>query len=316
MSEGGRPGPMGAGWLSPRARERLDRAARAGPEPLRPPPIGDLAAVARWRAAVHEAWLDGDPPAEACGHREDRVAGVRVLRSVPPAGDGSPLVVYLHGGGYTLGSPEVALPITERLARGCEVVSVDYRLAPEHPCPAGVGDAEAVTRALLAVDHDRPLVLAGDSAGANLALSAALSVGSHPAPAALVLFSPHTDATPSAEHETSGRPSDLDRAGARWLAEAYQGDLAPDDPRLSPALGDLSGLPPILIQVGTIDTCFEQGIRLARRARSAGVEVDLDVWEGLWHTWHYHRDLPEADRALAEAVTFARRAAGLPPPPT
>ena len=271
--------------------------------------MDDLDAVARWRAEVHRAWLDGDPSAEACGHREAWLAGVRVLRSGPAPSH--PLLVYLHGGGYALGSPEVALPITERLARGLEIVSVDYRLAPEDPCPAAIDDANAVYRFLLDTTDDRqPILVGGDSAGANLALSIALTARERgwPSPAGLLLFSPHL----GVELDRSGAPatddhrrSDVDRTASAWLAEAYRGHLDPGDPRLSPLGRDLADLPPILIQVGTADTSFEQGVRLARRARAAGVDVVFDVWEGLWHTWHYHRDLPEADRALAEAVNFA-----------
>ncbi|MEL6984977.1 MAG: alpha/beta hydrolase fold domain-containing protein [Actinomycetota bacterium] len=297
---------IGAGELSDAALARL---ARASPSPLVPPARDDQAAVSAWRDTITAAWLDGDPSPEACGHRADHVAGVPVLRSAPVA-DG-PLMVYLHGGGTVLGSPAVAVPITERLATGgLEVVSVQYRLAPEHPCPAAIDDAAAVVAALAG---DRPLVVAGDSAGANLALSCALrdrDAGDH-AIAGLVLFSPQVDHRP---HRSSTdrsndpqRPSDLDAAGARWFTDAYRGTLSVDDPMLSPLWADLAGLAPVLIQVGTIDTCFEQGARLARRARNAGVDVTLDVWDGLWHTWHYHRDLPEADRALAEAAAWARR---------
>lgn len=234
------------------------------------------------------------------------MAGIAVLRSAPV--DDGPLIVYLHGGGAVLGSPAVSLPITERLAAsGLEIVSIDYRLAPEHPCPAAIDDATAVVTEL---GDGRPLVLAGDSAGANLALSCALrrrDTGGGPI-AGLVLLSPHVDhRSPGSVSGRPSRPSDLDAEGARWFTDAYRGSRPVDDPILSPLWADLTGLAPMLIQVGTIDTCFEHGVRLARRARRAGVDATLDVWEGLWHTWHYHRDLPEADRALAEAATWARR---------
>lgn len=258
---------------------------------------------------MHGAWLDGDPPVERCGHRPDEIEGIRVLRST--AVDDGPLILYLHGGGFALGSPDVALPITERLTDGgLEIVSVDYRLAPEHPCPAAITDSVAVARAVSARAGGRSLVLAGDSAGANLAISVAqqLRDGGGAGATGLLLLSPHVDhgvgRAPGNGHD---RPSDVDRAAARWLAAAYRGSLSSDDHRLSPLRGDLGGLPPILIQVGSIDTSFEQSARLASEARSAGVEVVLDVWEGLWHTWHYHRDLPEADLALAEAAAWVRR---------
>lgn len=308
------PPVLGAGSLSAQARARLARPA--GP-PLRPPPIDDLSAVGRWRIEVHRAWLEGDPPVESCGHREASLDRVRVLRTAPVAD--RPRILYLHGGGYALGSPEVAVPITERLAPGAEVVSVDYRLAPEHPFPAGLDDAAAAFRALAAERPDTAIVVAGDSAGANLALSLALSLvreqGSAAAgnrlaiPAGLILFSPHVEVSePDRDPDSDrgrDRPTDLDDDGARWLVDAYRGPLPREHPGLSPGRADLRGLPPILIQVGTIDTSFDHGVRLARRARSAGVEVTLDVWHGLWHTWQYHRDLPEADQALSEAAAFA-----------
>lgn len=294
--------------MSAEARARLARPSAAA---LRLPPVDDLEAVARWRDGVHRAWLDGDPSAERCGHREEVIGGVRVLRT--SASGPGPLVVYLHGGGFALGSPEVAMAITERLAgHGLEVVSVDYRLAPEHPCPAAIDDAVAVCRAL---DTDtggtgRGVVLAGDSAGANLALSAALRLRGRgeSAVTGLLLLSPHVDHRSGRPTDGNGtRPTDLDRDGAAWLRDAYRGALPTDHLLLSPLWASLRGLPPILIQVGSIDTSFEHAVRLARLSRLAGVEVVLDVWEGLWHTWHYHRDLPEADRAISEAATFALR---------
>ncbi len=301
--------------LSPQARERL---ARAAGQPLRPPPPDDHAAVAQWRAEVHTAWLAGDPPAAACGHEPVTIAGVRCLWAPgsgagPDAagpGDGGPLaaegplLVYFHGGGYSLGSPEVALPITQRLAAGgVAVVSVDYRLAPEHPWPAAVDDAVTVFRALRQAAPRRPLAVGGDSAGGNLALSVTqrtrLDAGGRGGPAAMVLFSPHLD------HGGPLRPGDdTDEVGAAWLRTAYCGRANPDDPGISPLRGDLSGLPPTLVQVGTRDELLGQAARFARAARRAGCEVTLDVWDGLWHTWQYHRDLPEADRALAEAAAF------------
>lgn len=305
---------MGLGPLSAQARERL---ARPAGEPLRPPPPDDHPAVARWRAEVHAAWLAGDPPAAACGHEPVTIAGVRCLwapgSGAGPMGGGGgplahegPLLVYLHGGGYSLGSPEVSLPITQRLAAGgVAVLSVDYRLAPEHPWPAAVDDAVAVFRALGGAAPRRPLAVGGDSAGGNLALSVAqrtrLDAGDRGRPAAMVLFSPHLD------HGGPLRPGDdTDEAGAAWLRAAYCGRANPDDPGISPLRGDLSGLPPTLVQVGTRDGLLGQAARFSRAARRSGADVVLDVWDGLWHTWQYHRDLPEADQALAEAAAFVR----------
>ncbi len=318
---GGEPATgIGDGVLSAEARARLARPATTA---LRPPPADDTEAVSAWRADVHRAWLEGDPPPQERGHREDEIGGVRCL--VAGAGDGrGPVVVYAHGGGYALGSPEVAVPITEGLvAAGLDLVSVDYRLAPEHPFPAGLDDVVAVHRTV--ARSGRPVVLAGDSAGANLVVSAALAERSArtSGAVALVLLSPHLDHGPAGgggDAEVDGprggrhrhRRHDVDDEAAQWLRTAYCGGRRPDDPAVSPLrtpLSRLGRLPPLLIQVGTDDLSFDHGVRLARRVRTAGVAVDLDVWVGMWHTWHYHRELPEAARALASAAAFARRLA-------
>jgi acetyl esterase/lipase len=202
----------------------------------------------------------------------------------------------------------VAVPISARLAIGAEVVSIDYRLAPEHPYPAALEDTLAVYRYVARRHPHRPVVLAGDSAGANLAVSCALAVRRDGGvmPAALVLLSPHLshhrpDATDS---RPAGPLEDVDAAAAAWLSVAYCGSRQPDDPAVSPLYADLRGLPPTLVQVGGAERLLTDSIRFARLARRAGVEVILDVWDGLWHTWHYHRELPEADRALAEVRAF------------
>lgn len=207
--------------------------------------------------------------------------------------------MYLHGGGYVLGSPGVTIPITTALSTSLHVISVDYRLAPEHPFPAAVDDAIAVIEAV--GEDDRPVWLGGDSAGGGIALCAAQrcagrSDGS--TPAGLVLLSPHLD------HATWRPADDPAHVEVAAMSRAYRGDLAADDPLVSPLRGELAGLPPILIQTGTADHLHQQALAFARRARAAGVVVELDVWIELWHAWHYHPELPEAQRALAEAAAY------------
>jgi acetyl esterase/lipase len=288
---------IGAGPLSEAALARLTRGTE---ERLELPDLSDRGAVAAWRSGIHEAWGEGTEPDEV-PHRRLFVAGVECLEAGPP---GAPMLLYLHGGGYALGSPGVAAPITARLARRLHVVSVAYRLAPEHPFPAALDDALAVYAALLGreVSRTRRVAVAGDSAGGGLSLALALRVRAEARrpPLALVLLCPHLDhADPSVDRS----------GGVAALAAAYRGAVPADDPRVSPLRGDLGGLPPTLVQAGTRDALLPQAVRFARRAHVAGSPVTLDIWDGLWHTWQYHRDLPEADRALTEAAAFVEVAA-------
>ena len=292
---------IGAGWRSEAAQARLARGV--GDPDLDRPDLGDPVrvdpdAVDRWRAAVHRAWGEGCVAGEA-DHQPARIAGVDVLVAGPP--DAPLTVVYAHGGGYVLGSPGVAVPITARLARHLRVVSVDYRLAPRHPFPAALDDVSAVFEALLA-DATTPVALAGDSAGGALALGAALRAPG--GPCAVVLFCPHLDHGPVPDDHREPVPT---RSDGRELVALYRAGSDPTDGLLSPgraATHRLAGLPPTLVQAGTDDALHRQAVRLVRRARVAGAPVTLDLWDGLWHAWQYHRDLPEADRAIAEAVEF------------
>lgn len=298
---------IGAGPRSPAAEERLGRPNDSVPVPR--PDFEDHASVARWRRRINAAWGEtGDPRVP---HRTVEIGGVRCLEAGPA--DGWP-VVYAHGGGYCLGSAAVATPITARLVaqqplaqaphtpateagRTVRVVSVDYRLAPEHPFPAALDDVVAVCEE---VGRDGPYAAAGDSAGGGLVLAAAVNLRSRgEGPAALALLSPHLD------HVGSRDALDDDTAA---LLAAYVGDADPADPRLSPLRAVLSGLPPTLIQVADGEAGRRDAATLSRRLRAAGVATDLDLWAGMWHTWHYHA-IAEADLALAEARAFLSRAA-------
>lgn len=262
--------------------------------PLATPDLGDSAAVARWRAAVNTGWGEDNDP--AWPHESVLVRGVRCL----VAGNTSaPTVVYVHGGGYVLGSAAVAIPITARLAVAARVISVDYRLAPEHQFPGALEDVIAVCEELS--EAGTVYALAGDSAGGSLALGASLVLRDRglAGPTAIALLSPHLD------HAGESGPS-LEAEETRPLLDAYLGETDPTDPLASPLRADLAGLAPVLIQVASGEPLAQQSIALSRRLRRAGTECVLDIWNGLWHTWHYHRDLPEADLALSEVRQFLR----------
>jgi acetyl esterase/lipase len=219
-------------------------------------------------------------------------------------------IIYLHGGGFILGSAQsnlgTALRISARTA--IPILSVDYRLAPEYPFPAGLDDALAAYRWLLDGNYGPgDIVVYGDSAGGGLTLSLALAARNVglPQPAALVLLSPATDLTLQSDTRTTLAAYDpvLTPAGIDRL-QLYAGDHDLSDPLISPVFADLSGLPPMLIQVGTREMLLSDAVRLARRARGDGVDVTLDVWDGMWHVWQDQPDLPEAEQATAEISAF------------
>ena len=257
------------------------------------PDLTDAEAVARWRAQTNALWGEDDDP--SVPHRQEVMGGMACLVAGPPPDAGVPTVVYAHGGGYVLGSAGVAIPITARLARRMRVVSVDFRQPPEYPFPAALDDVLAVYRAL--ASSGASVALAGDSAGGTLALSAAvIATAEGVPPVAIVLLSPLLDHV-----AVPGRPSPGD--DERSLIDCYTGDADPADPRLSPLRAELGGLTPVLVQAAVDEPLASQAHEFQRRATLAGVDVTLDLWEGMWHTWHYHA-LPEAYLALDEAADF------------
>lgn len=293
---------MNPGGRSPEAEARLARLAADGDGDLPLPDLADRAVVGHWRRAQHEAWGEDGAPGEAA-HDPGTVAGVPVLRAGPV--DGPPLL-YLHGGGFCLGSAGTVRPITARLAAaGLAVTSVSYRLAPEHPHPAGLDDAAAVHRALAA--DDRPPMLAGDSAGANLALGLALRLGADTVAGAppTVLFSPVLDLR---DHRAGG-----ESAALAEMVDAHLGTADPADPEVSPLAasdGALASLGPLLLQTTDGERLHPQAVRFQERALAAGVDSTLQVWAGLWHAWHYHRELPEAHVAVDTAAAWLVDRAG------
>ncbi len=271
------------------------------------PDLTDLVAVARWRADQHAAWGDDVLPDEP-PHQEILAGGVRTLWAGPAfdrTGPAPTAVVYLHGGGFCLGSPGTAAPITARLARpngadqGLTIVSVDYRLAPEHPFPAALDDAERVVHTLLG---GRRLILAGDSAGASLAFGLWQRLGGERV-AGIIGLSPLLDVRP-----LFGRRSASPLNGSSLIA-AYVGRADPADPLVSPSAmtePQLATLPPVLLQTTPGDALHPAAVLFAERIEAVGGLVEHQVWEGLWHAWQYHRELPEAQAAVDLAADFAR----------
>jgi len=240
--------------------------------------------------------------------------GVQAEWTEAPGAEPGRAIVYFHGGGYVLGSLDSHRPLVTRIARAARarVLSVDYRLAPEHPHPAAVEDGVAATRFALAQGvPPSGLALAGDSAGGGLTVATlvALRDGGASLPAVAACMSPWLDLTLSgesvasrAEEDVMVTPKDL-----RKMAAAYAAGGDPRAPTASPVFADLTGLPPLLLQVGTSEILLDDSTRLAERIREAGGEVELDVWDDMLHVWHSFADiLPEAREAIERVAAFLR----------
>ena len=193
-------------------------------------------------------------------------------------------------------------------AAGWRSLVIDYRLAPEHPFPAGLDDVVAVCRS---VGERGPYALVGDSAGANLLFSAMLVLRDRggPPPVAAVLISPWADLTLASpgpvepEDDPFGHLDDLPQFAA-WYLEGAD----PGSPLASPVFADPAGLPPMLVQVGTTESLFGDAVRVAEAARRGGGEAELEVWNGMFHTWHgYVGALSGADEAIVSIGDFLRR---------
>ncbi len=231
-----------------------------------------------------------------------------------PKGD-SPVVLYLHGGGFIACSPETHRPLVSSLVRRIQGTAYvpAYRLAPEHPFPAALDDARMAYRYLLDECNIAPsrLVIAGDSAGGGLALALALSLRDEgiPLPAAIVAFSPWTDlaATGQSLDENSERCAMFAGDTIRRAARFYVGAADPQEPRLSPLYGNFHALPPILIHASHDEVLRDDSVRLAERARSDGVEVEVRLWSRVPHVWQFFAAvLPEARESLDIASRFIR----------
>ncbi len=222
-----------------------------------------------------------------------------------------PALLYLHGGGFIACSARQYRSLTGCFAKaGFRVFAPDYRLAPEHPFPSGLEDAIAAWTALSA---DGPAVIAGDSAGGNLALGVMTEARRRglPLPAAACLFSPSTDLLGRGASivENAKRDAMFTPEALLAIAPAYLQGVDPADPRASPLEADLTGLPPLLIHCAEREMLRDDSVALAERAEQAGVAVRLKIWPVVPHAWQLGAGfLPEANRSLGEAADFMRLA--------
>lgn len=244
------------------------------------------------------------------------IAGIPAEIHAPQKVQPDRFILYLHGGGFVSGSPRTHRGIAGRLARGvlAEVIVPDYRLAPEHPFPAATEDATAAYLALLArgIDPSR-IAVAGDSAGGNLIFSMLLKLKGEglPMPAAAVGLSPFADFTASGESFHLNAASDplLHVRGFPSVVNAYAPGVDARDPLLSPLFGELSGLPPTLIQCGSDEILLDDAVRMHKALREAGVACELEVWPRMPHVWQaFASFLPEGRKAMDRIYAFLQGA--------
>lgn len=243
--------------------------------------------------------------------------GVRAEWTSVPGVDDDRVVMYVHGGGYVIGSLDSHRELVARIARAgnCRALAVDYRLAPEHPFPAAVDDALSAYRWLLSqgVDAAR-IAIAGDSAGGGLTLAALVAIrdAGLPLPAAGVCLSPWVDMEAVGDSMTTRDALDpmVHKAGLLEMAAQYLNGADSRSPLAAPLHADLGGLPPLLVQVGTSETLYDDSTRIAAKARAAGVDVTLQEYDELFHVFQAFAMLPEAQQATDHIGAFVRSKTG------
>lgn len=221
------------------------------------------------------------------------------------------LLLFLHGGGYCLGSAKSHRPLVTRLSKALRIkaVSVDYRLAPEHVFPCAVDDGVTALNWAMS-QSDGPVLIAGDSAGGGLTLASLLRQREQgrPLPQGVYLISPWTDLTGSGDSIKSRAAADP-MLKPDWLttgAQLYLEDTPADTPEASPLFADLAGLPPMFIQTGDDEILRDDSIRFAQKLEQAGVPVHCEIWTALWHDFPLFAPLlPEADLALERLTNWA-----------
>jgi len=228
---------------------------------------------------------------------------------------GDAALLYLHGGGYVIGSPRSHRHMLAALGAdsGLPIFCADYRLAPENKFPAAVDDGVAAYKGLLdsGIAAGR-LAIAGDSAGGGLTIATLVAAKDEglPMPACAVVFSPWVDLSQGGESFRTRAQRDpmVKKDGIDQMATAYLGGAEAKTPLASPVFADLRGLPPLLIQVGTEEALHDDAVALKARAEAAGVEVSFESWGGMIHVFQaFHPILAEGRDALARAGAFVKR---------
>jgi epsilon-lactone hydrolase len=242
--------------------------------------------------------------------------GVQAEWTSTPDANQDNAILYLHGGGYVIGSLDSHRHLAAEAGRqaGARTLAIHYRLAPEHPFPAAVDDTVAAYRYLLdsGIKPSR-ICIAGDSAGGGLVVGALLAIkdAKLPLPACGWCISPWVDMEALGESFTDRSETDptVQRATIQGMAKWYMGSADPRHPYAAPIYGDLRGLPPLLIQVGSVETLLDDSLQLARKCAIDDVPVSLQIWPEMIHIWHIFFPMLAAGRqALASGGDFVRNA--------
>jgi epsilon-lactone hydrolase len=292
--------------VSQQQRDALDQLLRDAPLDLG----GDVAE----QRVIFEEMMAAIPVPDDVTTSSGSLGGIPVVNVEVSGADPDSVIFYLHGGAYAIGTATSSVGLASDLARraGTRLVTVDYRLAPEHPHPAAIEDAVGAYRGMLDGGvSPAAIAVAGESAGAGLAaaLLVTLKHAGLPQPTAAVLMSPWADLTLSGDSigekaavDPALTPEGLARRAADYLAD---GDPAGD--LVSPIFADLIGLPPLLIQAGSHEILLDDATRLAARAAAADVAVTLEVTPGVPHVFQgFAAMLDEGDAALTSAGEFLR----------
>jgi epsilon-lactone hydrolase len=279
----------------------------------RRPAVVQLGRLAELRAQYDEIASRHPLPGGVCYQPVD--AGGVYAEWLSGSGPGdNHAMLYLHGGCYTTGSVETHRELMTRLsiAASMRVLGLNYRLAPMHPFPAAVEDAAAAYRWLLSIGIEPArIAIAGDSAGAGLALAAIMTIRDEqlPLPGAVVCLSPWVDLAVTGASMASKASDDpiVSRDMLLGWGKLYLGHHDPRTPLASPLYADLRCIPPMLIQVGSAEVLLDDSLRLAARASAAGVNATLEVWPDMIHVWHsFAAILPEARQAIDRIAEFVR----------
>jgi monoterpene epsilon-lactone hydrolase len=240
--------------------------------------------------------------------------GVRGEWNSTPSAARDAVLLYLHGGGFVIGSLDSHRHLVSEAGRAAKALTLalDYRLAPEHPFPAAVEDAVAGYRFLLARGYKPERVtIAGDSAGGGLVVSAMIAIrdAGLPQPACGWCISPWVDLEALGETMSTKASADptVQKAGILDMARLYLNGADPRLPLAAPIYANLAGLAPLLIQVGAMETLLDDAIRLAKIAGASDVRVDLQIWPEMIHVWHlFHPELKAGLRAIEQGGSFVR----------